>query len=63
MAVVALLYAAPLAGDPSLLLIRALHGVAFASFFTAFFTWAADYPPPDRLAEGIGQPGAARPVR
>ncbi|MDQ7824883.1 MAG: MFS transporter [Candidatus Eremiobacteraeota bacterium] len=43
----------------SLSLLRVVHGLFFALFFTAIWTWIADYVPQDRLAEGIGIFGIA----
>jgi len=55
----ALLFLLPVTNNPVLLLFRLIQGVAYAAFFTACFTWAADYTPPERLAEGIGLFGVA----
>jgi len=43
----------------TLSILRVVHGFFFALFFTAIWTWIADYVPQDRLAEGIGIFGIA----
>ncbi len=55
-----LLYLLPVYTSPLLLFaVRCLHGIAYAMYFTAIWTWVADFSPKDRLAEGIGIFGVA----
>ena len=58
-AVLILLYPMLQASFLTLSILRAVHGFFFALFFTAIWTWIADYVPQDRLAEGIGIFGIA----
>lgn len=48
------LYTIPITGTYYLLLVRVLHGFTYGAYFTAMFTWAADYAPKGRMAESIG---------
>lgn len=55
-----LLYMLPVTQNHTLLIfVRLAHGFSYALYFTAIWTWVADYSPKDRLAEGIGIFGAA----
>jgi MFS family permease len=49
-----LLYALPFMPNYFLIALRFLHGVTYAAFFSAMFTWVADYSPKERLTEGVG---------
>jgi MFS family permease len=49
-----LLYALPVTQTSYLSFVRFIHGIAYAAFFSAMFTWVADYSPKERLTEGIG---------
>ncbi|MCE1249065.1 MAG: MFS transporter [Firmicutes bacterium] len=49
-----ILYAVPIHSDSWYIFVRILHGLGFGAYFTAIFTWIADYAPEGRMAEAIG---------
>jgi len=48
------LYSLPIESDSYLVLVRLIHGAGWAVYFTAIFTWTADFAPKGRMAEAIG---------
>ena len=48
------LYSVPVYSDSYLLVVRIIHGFGWGAYFTAVFTWVADYAPKGRMAEAIG---------
>lgn len=49
-----LLYSVPTTNNFYLIFVRILHGFSYGVYFTAIYTWIADYAPPGRMAESIG---------